>query len=142
MHTEGGYITKNSSGLLPDYERFYLGGMNSMRGFDWRDITPMDPPGDPNGIKVGGNKKLLFNFELHRPLFKESGLVLLVFYDVGNAYDDHEKVDINNVRESWGYGVRWYSPIGPIRLEYGRIVNPREGEDSNGNWEFSMGNAF
>ncbi len=142
MHAKGGYVVENKKGKLPEYERFFLGGMNTLRGFDYRDVTPMDPPGDINGIKVGGNKMLQFNFELQRPLFKEAGLVLIVFYDMGNAYDDHEKVDISNVRESWGYGVRWYSPIGPIRLEYGRIIDPLEGEDRNGNWEFTMGSAF
>ncbi len=51
-------------------------------------------------------------------------------------------MDLGNLRESAGYGFRWYSPLGPIRLENGYIMNPKPGENKGGRWEFTMGTAF
>ncbi|MGD8367233.1 MAG: outer membrane protein assembly factor BamA [Desulfobacterales bacterium] len=138
VHGEGGYITENGEGLLPDYERFYLGGMNSIRGFEWREIAAVDE----NGDTVGGDKYVQANIEYQIPLFKDAGIVGLVFFDIGNVYGKDENVDLGNTRESAGCGVRWYSPVGPIRLEYGQRLDPLPGEDSGGRWEFSMGSAF
>ncbi|MFP4039455.1 MAG: BamA/TamA family outer membrane protein, partial [Desulfosudaceae bacterium] len=138
VHSEGGYVENN--GYLPDYKRFYLGGMNSLRGFGWHDIAIREE-GSIN--EKGGNKYVQFNAELHFPLFDEKiGLVGLCFYDTGNVYDEGENIDLSRLRESAGFGVRWYSPMGPIRLERGYILDPREGEDSSGRWEFTMGTAF
>jgi len=144
LHSEGGYIQENSDGYLPDYERFYLGGMNSLRGFDWRDISIVDT-NEAGWItdERGGDKFVQFNVELLFPLFGEkSGLVGLLFYDTGNVFDEGVSIDFGELRESVGFGVRWYSPMGPIRLERGYILNPMEGEDSSGQWEFTMGTAF
>ncbi|MDY6823104.1 MAG: outer membrane protein assembly factor BamA [Thermodesulfobacteriota bacterium] len=143
LHSRGGYVHENSDGFLPDYERFYLGGMNSLRGFDWRDIAIQEEDEDGMLIDKGGDKFVQFNAELHFPLFGEkSGLVGLLFYDTGNVYDDDEEIRFSRLRESAGFGVRWYSPMGPIRLERGYILDPREEEDSGGQWEFTMGTAF
>ncbi len=137
LHAETGFVKENSRGELPDYERFYLGGMNSLRGFDWRDVGPVDE----NGNEVGGDKFVQFNVEMLFPLLKDAGVMGVVFFDTGNAYNDDEAIDLGNMRESVGYGIRWYSPMGPIRLEYGHILDPKEGE-SGGQWEFTMGTAF
>ncbi len=130
-------MKENSGGELPDYERFYLGGMNSLRGFDWRDVCPVDEDGN----EIGGDKFVQFNVEMLFPLLKDAGLMGVVFFDTGNAYNDDEAIDLGNMRESIGYGIRWYSPMGPIRLEYGHILDPKEGEGT-GQWEFTMGTAF
>lgn len=144
VHSEGGYIHKNSDGYLPDYERFYLGGINSLRGYDWRDISILETDQEGNLVdERGGDKFVQFNLELLFPLFGEDvGLVGLLFYDTGNVYDEGDPIDLSGLRESVGFGIRWYSPMGPIRLERGYILDPREGEDSGGRWEFSMGTAF
>lgn len=138
LHAKGGYVTEKSGMLLPDYERFYLGGMNSVRGFDFQDIYAVDE----NGDEIGGDKFVQFNFEILIPLSKKLGLVGVLFYDTGNVYGENESVDLSILRESVGYGIRWYSPVGPIRLEYGYILDPKEGEKSGGRWEFTMGAAF
>ncbi len=138
LHAEGGYVRENEGGILPDYERFYLGGMNSIRGFSYRDIFVLDE----NGDVIGGDKFVQFNFEILIPLLKDQGLVGVLFADAGNVYGEEQDFDLADMRHAAGYGVRWYSPIGPIRLECGYIINPREGEDSGGNWDFSMGAAF
>jgi len=136
LHGETGYVTRNAGKILPDYERFYLGGINSLRGFDWRDVSPKND----EGIEIGGEKYVQFNVEYLVPLLMEQGLVGLVFYDTGNAYAEGP-IQLDEMRESWGYGIRWYSPMGPLRLERGHILDRKEGEDS-GRWEFSIGGSF
>jgi len=139
LHGRTGYIHGDAVGKVPLWERFYLGGMGSVRGYDWRDISPTDPE---TGDETGGNKMLQFNVEFMFPLIKESGLQGVLFYDTGMAYDDGETMDIGELRMSIGYGVRWYSPIGPIRLEYGHILDDKEGKRGKGGFEFTMGAAF
>lgn len=162
VHGEGGYIRKNSDGVLPSYETFTLGGMNSVRGFGWGDIYIPEPytvdltdsDGNPildaDGIQkteiryaeTGGNKYVQFNVELLRPLFKTDGFLGLLFFDAGNIYGKDSQLDLGHLRRSWGFGIRWYSPIGPIRFERGYIISPEPGEPTNGKWDFTMGGTF
>ncbi len=135
LHGEIGYVQENSGGTLPDYERFYLGGLNSLRGYDWRDIYVLDE----NGDEIGGDKYVQLNVEILFPLLKKEGLVGLFFYDTGNVYNDGESIDLGNLRKTAGFGFRWYSPMGPIRLERGYII---DSEGSGGQWEFGMGTSF
>ena len=137
-HGSIGYVQEVSGKKLPDYEKFYLGGINTLRGFNWRDVSVTDD----NGDVVGGQKMLQFNFEIIFPIFEKAGLRGVVFYDTGNVYRIDENFDIGNMRKSAGFGFRWYSPIGPIRIENGYILDPKPGEDSGGRWEFTMGGAF
>jgi outer membrane protein insertion porin family len=136
LHGEGGYIWDRSDKYLPDYERFYLGGSNSVRGFDWREIGPVID----DDIEIGGTEFVQFNVEYLFPIIKESGLVGLFFYDAGNAWADEGESD-SGLRDSYGFGIRWFSPMGPLRLERGYIIDPQPGEDT-GRWEFSMGGSF
>ena len=136
-HAKGGYVFENSDGELPDYERFFLGGINSLRGFDWEDLAPKDKDGN----EIGGDRFVQFNFELQYPLFKDAGIVGVVFFDTGDVYDE-EDIDLGELRESAGFGFRWYSPVGPIRLEYGYILDPIKDQSEGGQWEFTMGGAF
>ncbi len=63
----------------------------------------------------------------------------VVFFDAGNVYGD--SFELGDLRRSAGYGIRWFSPLAPIRIEYGRVLDRREGED-DGQWEFTMGGSF
>jgi outer membrane protein insertion porin family len=86
-----------------------------------------------------------FNAELLFPVVEKAGLMGVVFYDTGNAYDDGEDVTLSELRRSAGGGFRWYSPMGPMRLEYGWILKTDsrgDGEKGDGRWEFAMGAAF
>lgn len=144
LHGEGGYVRRASGKFLPDWERFYLGGINSVRGFDWRDISPVEENDNySEPIPVGGNEYIQFNAEFLFPIIKESGLVGLFFYDAGNAWaDDRDNAEsYSGLRDSAGFGIRWFSPMGPLRLERGYILDPKPGEGS-GRWEFSMGGSF
>jgi outer membrane protein insertion porin family len=138
LHGKAGYVTQNSGGILPDYERFYLGGINSVRGYDWREINVLDEDGNI----IGGNKFVQFNAECIIPLLKKQGLVGVIFYDAGNVFNNDESIDLGTLRNSVGFGFRWYSPMGPIRLEYGYKLDVKEGEEAGGSWEFSMGSVF
>ena len=138
LHGRGGLVTENSGKDLPDYEKFFLGGINSMRGFEWEDLAPLDA----NGDEIGGEKFVQFNVEFIIPLAKEAGVMGVLFFDTGDVYGQNEDVDLANLRESAGFGFRWYSPVGPIRIEYGYVLDPLPGEDNTGKWEFTMGAAF
>ncbi len=140
VHGKTGFVEKvGDDTLLPDYEKFYLGGINSMRGFDFRGINLKSINSDGIETEIGGTAMLQFNFEIIVPISEKLGLMGVVFYDAGNVYDDH--IDIGDLRRSAGYGFRWYSPLAPIRIEYGAILDKREGEGT-GRWEFTMGGAF
>jgi outer membrane protein insertion porin family len=134
----GFVVPTGSDEFVPDYEKFYLGGIDSLRGFEWRDIALIDEAGNKRGgdIFVQGNAEFIF------PIFKISGLAGVVFYDTGQVYDRDEGIDIGSLRSSAGAGVRWYSPLGPIRLEYGYILDPITGFGEGGRWEFAMGTSF
>jgi len=128
-----GYIQAHDGTAIPIFDRYVLGGINTLRGF--RYIGPTNPGTED---VIGGSTMLCFNFELVFPFIKDSGMKLVAFYDAGNAWNDNYY--INDLRQSVGLGIRWYSPIGPLRLEYGYIVN-RGGIDDNspGRFEFTIG---
>jgi len=122
---------------IPLYERFRLGGIYTVRGFKAYSIGPKAP----NGEVIGGDKELLFNFEMLIPLVKAIKLKGLVFFDAGNAWDVGEPYRLDDLRTSAGVGFRWMSPVGPLRLEWGYNLQPREGESSS-SWEFTVGTFF
>jgi len=137
LHGKTGYITEND-GEVPIYERFYLGGINSIRAFGSGEVSPRDPE---TGDRIGGNKMVLFNAEFLFPLIKEQGVRGVLFFDAGNAYDNGETIDLSDLKYSIGGGMRWYSPMGPLRLEWG--YNPdQEPGDPKSKWQFSMGVFF
>jgi outer membrane protein insertion porin family len=139
-HAEGGYVNKTKDKKLPDYEKFYMGGIGSMRGFERDDLAPQDKDGN----SIGGDKYVQFNLDLFFPLVKEQGVYGSVFFDTGNVYGDNEKIELDpgDLRQSAGLGVRWLSPVGPIRLEYGWILDPEDSDSGSGKFEFSMASAF
>ena len=138
MHGGGGYVQEGENGTLPDYERFYLGGIDSVRGYAWREISLADE----NGNKIGGTSYIQFNLEFIIPLVEKAGVNGVLFFDTGDVYGGDKNFDFSNLRKSVGAGVRWYSPIGPIRIEYGWKIDVPEGQAAGGRWEFTMGHAF
>lgn len=116
---------------VPLYERFVLGGLNSIRGLEYLGIR-----GSGTSDALGGTSMLIFNFEIVFPLIKSAGMKGVVFYDTGNTWDGGYY--LNDLRQTAGAGIRWYSPIGPLRLEYGYVLDRKE-SDSAGRWEFSIG---
>jgi outer membrane protein insertion porin family len=136
-----GYADSTDEKALHIDERFFLGGMNSVRGYEHRSIGPEELGSDGLLYVVGGSKELLFNAEYLFYISEDAGLKGLFFFDAGNVYADSESYDIGDLRKSVGYGVRWYSPVGPLRLEWGHALDPKPGE-STSRWEFSIGSFF
>ena len=133
-----GYVERRGDGKLPVFQKFRIGGLNSIRGFDDYSVSPRDLK---TGDRIGGEKMHIYNFEYRFPLLKEQGVVGLVFFDMGNSYSKDESLSFSNIKKSVGPGIRWYSPIGPLRLEYGKVLSP-EGDEASGNWGFSVGGVF
>ncbi|MDD2941424.1 MAG: outer membrane protein assembly factor BamA [bacterium] len=119
---------------LPLFKRFFPGGINSVRGFDARQLGPKDE----NGNEYGGSKELVANFETIFPLVDSIGFNGVVFYDIGNAFDDDVSVSVSELRQAIGWGIRWSSPIAPIRFEIGYPLDKQEG-DSGVVTHFSFG---
>lgn len=146
-----GFVYQNSGKLLPDYEKFYLGGITSLRGFGYRGVHLINENQNGEQLEVGGDKMVQFNFEIIFPITPEAGVNGVVFYDMGNVYGEgidkdgnpvtNSDIDFSNMRQSAGVGIRWLTPIAPLRLEYGWILDQREGEQS-GQIEFSLGGSF
>jgi len=133
-----GYMHDRPGGVLPDYQKYRIGGINSIRGYDSWSVGLTDPA---TGQTLGGEKMMVYNFEYRFPLITEQGVVGVVFFDAGNVYGADDFYSFSDIRKSTGVGVRWYSPMGPIRVEYGFIIDGRPG-DPSGNLEFAVGGQF
>ncbi len=166
-----GYINEDDPGnevlnepsKLPVYERFYLGGLSTVRGFENGRISPIDTK---TNERIGGTEMVYTNLEFTFPLFEEAGLSGVIFYDAGQVWDrtyvydqtdqyyslladeyGHELDDyadnwsLDTLRHGVGFGFRWLSPMGPLRLEWGKNLDPREDEDKS-IWDFSIGGSF
>lgn len=130
-----GYVGNPGGGSVPLGERFYVGGIFTVRGFERYSLGPRIATGssrDPAAFQVpftiGGNKQLIFNVEVEFPIFMPVGIRGVVFFDAGNAFDDDEQVNPLDLRTAVGFGIRWWSPIGPLRFEWGFPLRPQEGE--------------
>jgi outer membrane protein insertion porin family len=117
--------------------RYLLGGIYSLRGFKTYTVGPTTS----NNEAIGGDKELLFNFEMIFPIAKEIKLKGLIFFDAGNAWDIGQPYNLGDLRTSVGFGFRWISPLGPLRLEWGYNLKPRSGEAHSG-WDFTVGGVF
>lgn len=150
---ELGYMMRNGRDIPID-EKFYLGGINTLRGYSSRTVSPVKvntvntlsvlgiPTPVTSYVYLGGVKEAVFNIDYVFPIIKDAGLKGVVFFDAGNSYAPGEQI-FSKMLYSYGAGIRWYSPMGPLRLEYGIPVNPREGIDSkSGKFEFSIGGFF
>jgi outer membrane protein insertion porin family len=126
-----GYIQAFEDKEIPVYELYLLGGINSIRGL--KDVGVTDPV---TGAVIGGNRMLLFNFEFIFPILKNAGMKGVVFFDTGNAWNN--TYDLSDMRKTAGAGIRWYSPVGPLRLEWGYVLDPKPGEPAY-RWDFTMG---
>lgn len=133
-----GYITEGSGKKIPVYERFYLGGISSVRGYKFGDISPRD---SQTGERIGGTRMFYFQAESIFPLIKNINLNGVIFYDMGSVWSKNYKFSSSEIRKSVGIGVRWFSPLGPLRVEWGYNIDKKPGEDSS-NLNFQIGGGF
>ena len=133
---QAGFIAPYGGRILPIYEKFFVGGINTVRGFEYGKAGPVDiPTGDP----IGARKMVVFNVEWIFPLSREIGLQGAVFFDVGKGFDRFS--DITPLRFGAGPGIRWYSPFGPIHIDIGFNLNPKKGEKAQV-IDFTGGSVF
>jgi len=124
IRTKVGYGETFNDDPFPLFRRYFPGGINSVRGYKNRSLGPKDA----NGNEFGGSKQLVNNAELIFPLVGSAGLKGVAFYDAGEAFDDNKDIDIADLRQAYGLGIRWSSPIGPIRVEFGFPIERQQGE--------------
>jgi len=131
-----GYIGEIGGSTIPAWERFYVGGIDSIRGFKHGEAGPRD---ESNDVK-GGTKEIVTNTEINFPIVRDIGVNGVVFFDMGRAFDKDESISLD-LRKSVGVGLRWRSPFGLIRIEWGYNLSPKYDEKSSV-WGFSMGTMF
>ncbi|HEX7140394.1 MAG TPA: BamA/TamA family outer membrane protein, partial [Vicinamibacterales bacterium] len=132
-------------GDLPAAERFFAGGDTTVRGFALDQLGVRHIPSEPgdtvdaNGAAIGGNALVLFNAELRVPV--TGGLGVVGFVDTGNVFAHVSTIELSEARTAVGGGIRYKSPIGPLRIDYGIKVKPFPGESRTA-WFVSFGQAF
>ncbi len=148
FNAQVGWITSTDPAGVPIFERYFTGGIMDVRGFRPRSLGPripvptsLDPTAPLFYFNKGGNKELVFNAEIEFPIFEKVGIKGVIFSDAGNSYDDNEDISFEGLRHSWGWGIRWFSPIGPLRFEWGLPFEPNDDEEPLV-FEFTIGNFF
>ncbi len=137
LHGRYGCVRGFNSHEVPLYERFYVGGINTIRGLGFGQGGPVNEKGE----EIGGVQQLVFNVEYIFPLLDEMKLKGVLFFDYGGAFDHSYELSERNMRRTTGAGIRWMSPLGPLRIEWGYNLDRRENE-GNDKVEFSLGGFF
>jgi outer membrane protein insertion porin family len=126
---------KEGGNDLPLFERYFLGGINSIRGFTDRSIGPREGSNcDTNGQNckstevTGGDKAAVINAEVAFPVMEQYGLRGVVFFDVGSSFNSFS---YNDLRRSVGFGGRWMSPFGPLRVDLGFPISKKSGDETS-----------
>ncbi len=170
VNTEAGLITSPKAVGVPIFARFFLGGILDVRGYRLRTIGPRLPlnqsldvnsPPITNGANIGGNLQAYTNVEFEFPIIDKVGIRGVTFFDAGNAWNLEDQYcrttpapqfspliqpcfsagSLANLRASTGFGVRWFSPLGPLRFEWGFPLNKLPFEETSV-FEFTIGNFF
>jgi outer membrane protein insertion porin family len=133
----GGVETFGGSSV-PLSERFYVGGINTLRGFAFGRAGPVV---DTTRTPFGASKQIIFNVDFVFTISADAKLNGVLFFDYGKGFDDGEAVSFFNLRKTAGLEGRWISPFGPLRAAYGINLDPRTGEKT-GVFEFTIGSIF
>ena len=171
LNTEVGLITSPTAEGVPIFTRFFLGGILDVRGYRLRTVGPrlplnqtLDVNAAPiaNGANIGGNLQAYSNLEFEFPIVDKVGIRGVTFLDAGNAWNLEDQFckttpapqfpavvspcfnglkSLTTVRMSSGFGIRWFSPLGPLRFEWGFPLRPLAYEESYV-FEFTIGNFF
>ena len=158
-----GHVDSTDGQIIPYIHRYRAGGINSVRGYDWYSLGPSiratgfrqgtqsnywlgsdDPTAADDRLVVGGTRTWINNFEIESPIVKQAGISTVVFFDAGNAFGDvwgEGPINPLGLRTAYGFGVRWFSPMGPLRFEWGFPIDPRE-DERKVVFDFSMGSLF
>ena len=125
----------------PLFKNYFVGGLGSVRGFQQSTLGPSD---STNTLYLGGPKKIVLNAEMLAP-FPGAGndrtLRLFAFTDVGRAFGENEKISFSELRSSYGIGLSWISPMGPLRFSYAMPMR-RQVADKIQRLQFQIGTSF
>lgn len=169
MNVQGGLVVSRRDQGVPIFERFFLGGIFDVRGYRLRTISPrllinrsLDPNSSTVAGAIGGNAQFFYNLEVEFPILNAVGLRGVVFHDAGNVFNSEQLYcqstagaqlpEVQNpcttfqsnplaLRYSAGFGLRWQSPLGLLRFEWGFPLNRLPSEESSV-FEFTIGNFF
>ena len=142
---EGAFIDfRNAGDRLIVSERYYLGGPENLRGYKFARVSPRRTLSNGKFVRIGGNKYVYSALEYLYPLAMETGLKGILFFDVGQAYEETETIDTNpwDMKKDIGFGFRWLSPVGPLKLDFGFPVGKRRSDESKHEVQFSFGSVF
>jgi outer membrane protein insertion porin family len=130
---------------IPAAERFFSGGDTSVRGFALDQLGSASVL-DQNGVSNGGNGLVVFNAELRVPIWKAKSLGGVVFVDTGNVFATTGDIDFGQLRTAVGFGARWKSPVGPLRLDFAWKLKPITFDNGTREkgfaWYITIGQAF
>lgn len=145
LNGDVGYADTYGSGNFPFFKNFFVGGVNSVRGFEIGTVGPLDiDPATGNIFSVGGTTKLVSNAEVFVPVpfIKDSSQFRLsAFFDAGRAFGDNESINFGDLRYSTGVGISWFSPFGPLKLVLAKPLNEQE-NDNTQTLQFQFGQQF
>lgn len=171
LNSEVGHVTSPSGEGVPIFTRYFLGGILDLRGYRFRTVGPRLPlytTTDPNGrpfsigAAIGGNLQYFQNLELEFPIVESVGIRGVLFTDAGNSWNlediyckaagagvPYKEISpcfngfdtLATLRTSYGFGLRWFSPLGPLRFEWGFPIKPLPYEETSV-FEFTIGNFF
>jgi outer membrane protein insertion porin family len=167
LRLNSGLITSRDPQGVPIYERYFLGGIYDVRGFQLYSLSPQirvprdqSPASALDVFRIGGNLEVDGTAEIEVPIVERVGIRGVIFNDFGNSYNLEQQYcrlrpsnvetssdpcvklfPLSSLRTSWGFGFRWFSPIGPLRFEWGFPYKPLPGEETY-IFEFNIGNQF
>ncbi|AKV02112.1 Outer membrane protein assembly factor YaeT precursor [Labilithrix luteola] len=170
MNNKVGLITSPLSNGVPIFARYFLGGILDVRGYRLRTLGPrlplnsaLDVNSAPiaNGANIGGNLQYYSNLEFEFPIIDKVGIRGVAFVDTGNTWNLEDQFckttpapqfsnlvspcfsakSLTYLRWSSGFGIRWFSPLGPLRFEWGFPLNKLSFEEASV-FEFTIGNFF
>jgi len=134
----GTNLSSGSAGNLPLYERFFPGGVAGaydVRGYQLYSLGPLvtlfNSAGQPISVQnIGGSKMLILSNEITFPILSGLGIRGVIFSDAGQSYTLQQSMNPESLQASYGFGVRWKSPFGPLSLDIARPINPRPADRS------------
>ena len=145
LNGELGYADSYGNKEYPFFKNFYVGGVNSVRGYDNGSIGPRDfDPATNADFAIGGTTRIVGNAEVFVPvplLKNSSQFRLSAFVDGGNVYGNKESINLGELRYGAGLGVSWFSPFGPLKLVFAKALNAKD-TDTTQTLQFQLGSQF
>ncbi len=140
-----GALTNVSGQAIPRTEKFSLGGARNLRGYEIEGVGPKDyvtVDGIEREFNLRGQFSFFSNIEFEHPLAREAGLKWVIFFDAGNIFNHYLGENGNfNMKSDYGFGFRWFAPIGVLRFEFGYPINPDKGQEGS-QFHFDIGQIF